>query len=228
MIVEPMSRRIQAAIAEWLGTALLLSVVTGSGIMADRLSEGNQAVALLCNTLATGLALFVLILTLGSLSGAHFNPVVTMTLAVRGKFDRSQLPSYIFFQCAGAICGVWLAHAMFDLPILQWSLKSRSGIGQWISEAVASAGLIFVVLRIPSDKAASGVAAYIGSAYWFTASTAFANPAATLGRMFTNTFAGIAPDCVIPYICAQFVGSVAGIAICRALETSSPEPKTQQ
>ena len=178
---------------EALGTALLLAVVIGSGIMAERLAGGNVAVALLANTLATVGGLYILIEVFGPISGAHFNPAVSAVMAWRGELPRTALLPYIAAQLFGAILGAWLAHAMFDLAVLQFSTKMRTGTGQWIAEAVATAGLLLVILRAPAGRAAAMVASYIGAAYWFTASTSFANPAAVVGRMFSDSFAGIAP-----------------------------------
>jgi glycerol uptake facilitator-like aquaporin len=207
------------ALAEFLGTAGLLCAVIGSGIMAQRLSGGNTAIALLANTLATVWALFVLIEVFGPISGAHFNPVVTIVLAVRGAPVNRQLiregPLLIAAQLAGAVAGAWLAHAMFDLPLLQTSTKLRDGMGQWLAEAVATAGLILVILRAPAGKGSALVACYIGAAYWFTASTSFANPAAVLGRMLSDSFAGIAPSSAPAFVAAQFVGGAAGMALAR-------------
>src|SRR5206468_12457006 len=163
-------------LAEALGTALLLAVVIGSGIMAERLAGGNAAIALLANTLATVGGLYILIEVFGPVSGAHFNPAVSMVMAARGAMPRAQLAPYVVAQLLGAMLGAWLAHAMFDASILQWSTKLRSGTGQWIAEAVATTGLLLVILRAPPSRVAAMVACYIGAAYWFTASTSFANP----------------------------------------------------
>jgi glycerol uptake facilitator-like aquaporin len=198
-------------LAEALGTALLLAVVIGSGIMAERLAGGNAAVALLANTLATVGGLYILIETLGPLSGAHFNPVVSLVMAVRGALPRGLLLPYIAAQLTGAMLGAWLAHAMFDLSLLQFSSRLRTGSGQWIAEAVATFGLLLVILRAPAGRAAARVAAYIGAAYWFTASTSFANPAAAFGRMFSDSFAGIAPASVPGFVVAELMG--AGLAV---------------
>jgi glycerol uptake facilitator-like aquaporin len=203
--------------AEGLGTLLLLAVVIGSGIMAERLSGGNAGVALLANTLATVGALYVLIEIFGPISGAHFNPAVSAAMAWRGALPRPALLPYIAAQLAGAALGAWLAHAMFDLTILQFSSRVRSGAGQWLAEAVATAGLLLVILRAPSGRASAMVAAWIGAAYWFTASTSFANPAAAFGRMFSDSFAGIAPASVIGFVAAEFIGAGIGVAIHRGL-----------
>ena len=198
-------------LAETLGTALLLTVVIGSGIMAERLSGGNTAVTLLANTLATVGGLYVLIEVFEPVSGAHFNPAVSLVMAARGALPRSLLAPYVVAQLAGAMVGAWLAHAMFDMTILQFSTKIRSGPGQWIGEIVATAGLLLVILRVPPGHVAPTVACYIGAAYWFTSSTSFANPAAALGRMFSDSFAGIAPSSVPGFVAAELVG--AGIAV---------------
>ncbi len=204
-------------LGEALGTALLLAVVIGSGIMAERLSGGHVGVALLANTLATVGGLYVLIEVFGPVSGAHFNPAVSLVMAARGALEKSALPPYIVAQLAGAACGAWLAHAMFDLPLAQLSTKVRSSPGQWIAEAVATAGLLLVILRAPPARVAAMVAAYIGAAYWFTASTSFANPAAAFGRMFSDSFAGIAPTSVPGFVIAQLAGAGLGVALHRLL-----------
>lgn len=205
--------------AELLGTAALLCVVIGSGIMAERLAGGNVAMALMANTLATVFALYVLIETLGPISGAHFNPVVSLVLALRKDLARHHLIGYVIAQFIGAALGAWLAHAMFELEILQWSSKARTGWSQWLAEAVATGGLLFVIFRSPQGKASSIVACYIGAAYWFTASTSFANPAAAFGRMFSNTFAGISPSDVPSFVIAQMMGGFLGLAIHLSLQS---------
>jgi len=199
--------------AELVGTAALLCAVIGSGIMAEQLADGNTAVALLANTFATVFALYVLIETLGPISGAHFNPVVSMVMAYRKDLARHHLMAYILAQLIGAALGAWIAHAMFELEILQLSTKLRTGPAQWFAEAVATGGLLFVILRSPEGKASSIVACYIGAAYWFTASTSFANPAAAFGRMFSNTFAGISPYDVPAFVAAQIVGGFLGLLL---------------
>ena len=204
--------------AEALGTALLLAVVIGSGIMAERLAGGNSGVALLANTLATVGGLYILIEVFGPISGAHFNPAVSAVMAWRGELTKSALLPYIAAQLLGAMLGAWLAHAMFELPIIQFSTKLRSGVGQWIAEAVATAGLLLVILRAPTGRAAAMVAAYIGAAYWFTASTSFANPAAVFGRLFSDSFAGIAPASAPGFVLAQLAGAAIGLAIHTAFE----------
>lgn len=203
---------------EAIGTALLLTVVIGSGIMAERLAGGNVAVALLAHTLATVGGLYVLIEVFGPLSGAHFNPAVSAVMAWRGELPKASLLPYIAAQLLGALVGAWLAHTMFDQPVLQWSAKVRSGTGQWIAEAVATAGLVLVILRAQAGRAAAMVASYIGAAYWFTASTSFANPAAVFGRMFSDTFAGIAPASAPGFMLAELVGAAIGLAIHNAFE----------
>ena len=210
------------ALAEFVGTAALLCAVIGSGIMAERLSAGNLGVALLANTLATVFALYVLIELLGPVSGAHFNPLVTLVLGAgtgaSGKHTRRTL-LFVTSQLLGAAAGAWLAQAMFDMNLLQLSSKLRSGAGQWLAEAIATAGLILIVLRAPAAKAPAMVACYIGAAYWFTASTSFANPAAVLGRMLSDSFAGISPASAPGFVLAQAVGALAGALLHRALGT---------
>ena len=196
--------------SEMVGTAALLCAVIGSGIMAERLSGGNTGIALLANTVATVLALYVLIETLGPVSSAHFNPAVSMVFFIRKELTLELLMSYILCQLIGAAMGAWLSHAMFGLEIFQWSTKVRTGPSQWLAEGVATAGLLFVILSSPKGKASSLVASYIGAAYWFTASTSFANPAAAFGRMMSNTFAGISPADVPPFVLAQITGAFLG------------------
>lgn len=200
----------RAVISEALGTLLLLATVVGSGIMAERLSGGNQAIALLGNTIPTGAMLVVLILVFGPISGAHFNPVVTLTFLWRGETRRGEAIAYIPAQCVGAVLGVWLAHLMFDQSVLQVSLKARSGLGQAVSEFVATFGLIATILGVARHRADTvpwAVGLYITAAYWFTASTSFANPAVTIARALTNSFSGIAPANVLAFIAAQFLGA---------------------
>ena len=202
---------------ELLGTALLLAVVIGSGLMAERLSGGNVAVALLANTLATVGGLYILIEVFGPVSGAHFNPAVSLAMALRGELPWTRLAGYVPAQLLGAALGAVLAHAMFDLPLLQVSAKLRTGTGQWIAEAVATAGLLLVILRAPQARVAAMVAAYIAAAYWFTASTSFANPAAVFGRMFSDSFAGIAPASAPAFMLAEVLGAGLGLLLHRAL-----------
>lgn len=213
-------------LAEALGTMLLLTVVIGSGIMAERLAGGNAAIALLANALATVGGLYVLIEVLGPVSGAHFNPAVSAVMAIRGDLPGAALLPYVGAQLVGAVLGAWLAHAMFDLRILQFSTTVRSGWGPWIAETVATAGLLLVVLRAPSGRAAAMVAAYIGAAYWFTASTSFANPAAVIGRMFSDSFAGIAPASAPGFVLTELAGAAIGLALHMALgvRQASPAP----
>jgi glycerol uptake facilitator-like aquaporin len=209
------------AAAEGLGTALLLAAVVGSGIMGERLAQGNGAIALLANSLATGFALAALIVAFAQRSGAHFNPVVTLALVLRGDFAKRDALPYIAVQFAGALLGVAAAHLMFDLPVLQYSIKARSSVGLWWSEVVATFGLVLVVLSCDSEKrpwaAPLAVSGYIAAAYWFTASTSFANPAVTLARGFTNTFAGIDLSHVAPFIAAQLLGAVLAVAADRLM-----------
>jgi len=200
------------ALADGLGTALLLAVVVGSGIMGERLSGGNDALALLANSLATGFALVALILAFGPRSGAHFNPLVTAVLAVRKEFPAQDVLPYVAAQVAGALLGVLAAHAMFDVPVFEVGEKARFGVAQWWSEIVATFGLVFVVLSCNAKHAPYAVGAYIAAAYWFTASTSFANPAVTLARGFTATFSGIRPQDVAGFVLAQAVGAVLAVA----------------
>ncbi|MFM8796035.1 MAG: aquaporin [Betaproteobacteria bacterium] len=208
--------------SEAIGTMLLLAVVIGSGIMAEQLADGNMALALLANTLATVGGLYVLIEVFGPISGAHFNPAVSAVMAWRGDLPRASFIPYVAAQLLGAMLGAWLAHLMFDLPVLQFSSKVRSGMGQWVAEAVATAGLLLVILRAPPGRAAPMVAAYIGAAYWFTASTSFANPAAVFGRLFSDSFAGSAPGSAGGFVVAQCVGAAMGLMIHKGLEQRAP------
>jgi len=201
---------LRPVLAEALGTALLLAAVVGSGIMGERLAGGNVAIALLANAIATGAALFALITMFGPISGAHFNPVVTLALTVRRESPAGWVLPFLAAQIAGAILGVWLAHLMFDLPILQASTKVRTGVGQWAAEATATFGLVLLILLGVRKAAASlpaAVALYIVGAYWFTASTSFANPAVTIARALSNTFAGISPADAPGFIVAQLAGA---------------------
>jgi glycerol uptake facilitator-like aquaporin len=208
----------QRGVAEGLGTAFLLAGVVGSGIMAARLSGGNGALALMCNTLPTGAILTVLILAFGPVSGAHFNPAVSVALALRRELSASTAAIYIGAQLIGAIAGVWAAHLMFELPLWQLSATVRTGPGQWFAEAVATFGLLLTIMgcsaRTPS-AVPFAVGLYITSAYWFTASTSFANPAVTIARSLSDTFAGIAPTGVPAFIAAQFVGMLAAVVLGR-------------
>lgn len=210
----------QKLLAEALGTALLLAVVIGSGIMAERLSGGNAALALLANALATVGGLYILIEVFGPISGAHFNPAVSLVMSVREAMPGSLLAPYVVAQLLGAMLGAWLAHAMFDMTILQFSTKVRSGTGQWIAEGVATFGLVLVILRAPPARVAAMVAVYIGAAYWFTASTSFANPAAAYGRMFSESFAGIAPASVPGFVVAELGGAALAVLANRLLRAA--------
>jgi len=209
----PLPRRLAA---EALGSGLLFATVVGSGIMAERLAGGNTAVALLANTAATAAILFVLIGMFGQLSGAHFNPAVSLVMALRGEQRWSETGLYAIVQCAGGIAGVWAAHLMFDLDAWQVSGKLREGPGQWLGEGIATFGLVLTILgtapRAP-DRVPANVALYIAAAYWFTSSTSFANPAITLARSLSDTFAGIAPHSVPAFIAAQLAGALAAAAI---------------
>ena len=204
--------------AEALGSLLLAATVIGSGIMAERLAGGNTAIALLANTGATVAVLATLIALFGPLSGAHFNPAVSLIEALRGKRPWSEMVAYSLVQVAGCCAGALLAHAMFELPIAQTSIHIRTGSGQWLAEGVATLGLLLVVLgHRRSEDAPWMVAAWIGAAYWFTASTSFANPAITIARSLSNTFAGIRPADVPGFVAAQMVGALAGLLLARLL-----------
>jgi len=203
--------------AEALGTAFLLATVVGSGIMGERLAGGNIAIALLANALATAAMLYVLIEWFGPFSGAHFNPVVTVAMATRGDIAWKLVPAYMLVQLASAVAGVGLADAMFDLPLYAWSRHVRAGPGQWLSEFIATFGLLGVIWVATRKRPAAVpalVGAYIGAAYWFTASTSFANPAVTIARAMTDTFAGIQPSDVFAFLISQALGAGAAIAIC--------------
>ena len=202
----------RATLAEGFGSMLLAATVIGSGIMAERLAGGNNAVALLANTFATVAVLAVLIATLAPISGAHFNPAVSLVMMVRGELSKARTAAYVGAQIVGCCLGAVLAHAMFELPLIQASTHVRTGGAQWLSEAVATAGLILVILRSPNAKEVAWRApAWIGAAYWFTASTSFANPAITIGRSLSDTFSGIAPASVLPFIGAQLAGALLGM-----------------
>ena len=210
-----MKRRL---LAEAIGTFLLFATVVGSGIMAERLAGGNMAVALLGNTAATGAMLFVLIAMLGPISGAHFNPAVSLVMHLRGEVDSRALLAYVPVQIAAGILGVWAAHLMFDLPVIQFSAKTRSGTGQWLGEFIATFGLILTILGTSRHRPAAvpaSVALYITAAYWFTSSTSFANPAITIARSLSDSFAGIAPTDVPAFIVVQIAGALAahGVAM---------------
>ena len=210
----------RAYAAETLGAAILLATVVGSGIMAENLAGGNVAIALLGNTIPTGAILVVLITILGPISGAHFNPAVSLAMALTGRMPWTRLAPFAACQVIGAIIGVWIAHAMFDLPIFQISTKMRWGTGQWIAEAVATFGLLVTIfggIRYNPQAIPMVVGLYITAAYWFTASTSFANPAVTIARALTDTFSGIAPTAALPFIAAQIIGAVAATYLCRWL-----------
>src|ERR1700685_4120036 len=206
------------SLAEGLGTAFLLAAVIGSGIMAAKLAGGNGALALLCNTLPTGAILTVLILTFGPVSGANFNPAVSIALALRRELSAGTAAFYIGAQLIGAVVGVWTAHLMFELPLWQLSDTARTGPGQWFAETVATFGLLLTILGCSARAPFAvpyAVGLYITSAYWFTASTSFANPAVTIARSLSDTFAGIAPTGVVAFITAQFVGMLAAVVLGR-------------
>ena len=210
----------QRAFCEWLGTAFLLAAVVGSGIMAQKLAGGNGALALLCNTLPTGAILAVLILVFGPISGAHFNPAVTLAFALRAGLPWSTAAVYIVAQLLGGIAGVWLAHLMFELPVWQFSITVRTGPGQWLAEAVATFGLLLTIFGCGwrrADSVPYAVGLYITAAYWFTASTSFANPAVTVARSLSDTFAGIAPAGAPAFIVAQLAGTLAAVVLSRWL-----------
>ena len=216
----PASSPPQRLLAEALGTAFLLATVIGSGIMGTKLAGGNVALALLGNTLPTGAILVVLILIFGPVSGAHFNPAVTLAFAVRGEITPREASQYVMSQVVGAIVGVWAAHVMFDLPVWQLSMTVRSGFGQWFAEFVATFGLlltIFGCIAVAPSSTAYAVGLYITAAYWFTASTSFANPAVTIARALSDTFAGIAPANVVAFICFQLLGAGAALIVARVL-----------
>ncbi len=211
--MQSLSRRLAA---EFIGTAFLLAAVIGSGIMAAKLSGGNDALALLCNTLPTGAILAVLILIFAPVSGAHFNPAVSLALALRGELTARDAALYLAAQIAGALIGVWAAHLMFELPVWQISATVRTGPGQWLAEAIAAFGLLLTIFGCVSrapNAVAYAVGLYITAAYWFTASTSFANPAVTIARGFSDTFAGIAPAGIAAFIAAQLAGAGAAVLL---------------
>jgi len=216
----------QRLVAETLGTALLLATVVGSGIMGERLAGGNMAIALLANAIATGAALYALISTFGAISGAHFNPLVTLIECLEGHLPKREAALYGSCQIIGALLGVLAAHAMFELPLLQTSPHVRTGMPQWWSEMVATFGLLLIILQCakhrPSSVAAV-VASYITAAYWFTASTSFANPAVTLARSLTDTFAGIRPIDTPGFIAAQSLGAILAYGLYRWLQAGLPK-----
>ncbi len=211
--MKPVLRKLAA---EGLGTAFLLATVVGSGIMAAKLAGGNTAIALLGNTIPTGAILVVLISIFGPISGAHFNPLVTLAALINRSMTAKDSAAYIAVQVAGAVLGVVIAHTMFGLPLMQASITMRSGGAQWLAEVVASFGLltvIFLSVRNAPQQVAMNVGLYITAAYWFTASTSFANPAVTLARSFSDTFAGIRPEDVLGFVLAQLIGAGLAIAV---------------
>ncbi len=213
----PLGRRLAA---EGLGAFFLFATVIGSGIMAERLSGGNDAVALLANTLATGAILFVLITMLGPISGAHMNPAVSLVAASRRELSWRDAAAYIAAQFAFGILGAWAAHLMFELPLAQLAVKTRTGPGQWLGEAIATFGLIITILgtvRHRREWVPASVALYITAAYWFTSSTSFANPAITVARSLSDTFAGIAPHDVPQFVLAQLIGAAAAALVAKPL-----------
>ena len=212
--------------AEFVGTGLLLATVVGSGIMGESLAGGNVAIALLANTIATGAILYVLITMLGPISGAHFNPAVTFVFMLKKELPLGMAAAYIFAQILGGIVGTWSAHLMFDEGLLQFSQNMRTGPSQWFSESVATFGLVFVILatlRARADAVAAAVGLYITAAYWFTASTSFANPAVTIARSFTDTFSGIRPLDMPLFIAAQIVGAFVAFLLCQWLLTTEED-----
>lgn len=218
---------LQRYAAEALGTAFLLAAVVGSGIMGERLAGGNIAVALLANALATGAALYAIIVVLAPLSGAHLNPAVSLALALRGELPWPRLPGYVLAQLGGAIGGVVAAQLMFELPAVAASSQARAGMGLWLGEAVATLGLLAVVLRVGRqrpDAVPQAVAAYIVAAYWFTSSTAFANPAVTVARSLTDSFAGIRPADVPAFVLVQLLVVPLAVRLCREPARAAPTP----
>jgi glycerol uptake facilitator-like aquaporin len=218
-VSEPLPRRLAA---EGLGAFFLFATVIGSGIMAENLSGGNDAVALLANTVATGAILFVLITMLGPVSGAHMNPAVSLVAAARGELAWRDAAAYVLAQLAFGIIGAWAAHLMFDLPTLQLSVKARTGLGQWTGEAIATFGLIVTIIGTLRHRPAwvpASVALYISAAYWFTSSTSFANPAITVARSLSDSFAGIAPKDVPLFVAAQLAGAALGAVVAHFLFT---------
>jgi glycerol uptake facilitator-like aquaporin len=213
--------------AEFLGTLLLLAIVIGSGVMAENLSAGNNGVALIANTLATVFGLYILIEVFGPISGAHFNPVVTLGMVLLKRQPGAELLPYVVVQLAGAFFGAILVHQMFDMQLLQFSEKARTGWGIWTGEIVATAGLLLVILlakaeRVSAMVVSAMVACYIGAAYWFTSSTSFANPAAAFGRQFSNSFAGIAPADVPAYVVFEIIGGLLALLLYKAFRAPNP------
>ena len=221
------SRRL---LAEGLGTAFLLATVIGSGVMGAKLAGGNTALVLLGNTLPTGAILVVLIIIFGPISGAHFNPAVTLALTLRGELPWREAVAYIAVQIVGAVLGVWAAHVMFELPVWQLSTTARGGVGQWFAEAVATFGLLLAIFGcapVAPAATAYAVGLYITAAYWFTSSTSFANPAVTIARGLSDTFAGIAPANVTAFICSQLIGAGAALVAAGLLwppKAAQPHP----
>ena len=215
--------------AEFIGTAFLLATVVGSGIMAEQLAAGNTAIALLGNTIPTGAILVVLITMLGPISGAHFNPAVTLVFALKREISTADSLVYVVVQIAGGLAGVFAAHAMFDLSIIQFSQKVRTGGAQWFAEGIATFGLVFTILatlKAKESAVAMAVGLYITAAYWFTASTSFANPAVTIARSFSDTFAGIQPGNAPAFIVSQLVSAVVALWFCNWLLANQGKPST--
>jgi glycerol uptake facilitator-like aquaporin len=215
----------RALVAEGVGSFFLFATVIGSGIMAEKLAGGNVAVALLGNTMATAAMLFVLITMLGPISGAHFNPAVSLVMALRRELAWRDVLPYIFVQIGFGVLGAWAAHVMFDVPILQVSTHARTGIGQWFGEAIATFGLILTIIGTARHRPQwipASVALYITAAYWFTSSTSFANPAITIARSLTNSFSGIAPSDVPMFVVAQLIGAMSAGFMCGTLFSAAP------
>jgi glycerol uptake facilitator-like aquaporin len=204
--------------AEMVGTAFLLATVVGSGVMAEQLADGNVALALLGNSIPTGAILVVIILIFGPVSGAHFNPAITLAFLIRREISPANGGYYVLAQIVGAFIGVWAAHLMFEMPVIQESLHVRTGVAQWFSEGVATFGLVLTILgcvRYRPKSVAMAVGLYITAAYWFTASTSFANPAVTIGRAFTDSFSGIRPADMPAFVAAQLLGAVVAVWVAR-------------
>jgi len=219
----------RALLSEAIGSFFLFATVIGSGIMGESLAGGNIAVALMGNTLATAAILFVLITMLGPISGAHFNPAVTLVFALRGEISAGAALAYAIVQVGAGILGVWTAHLMFDLPILQWSAHARNGAGQWAGEVIATFGLVLTILatlEARRDWVPASVALYIAAGYWFTSSTSFANPAITVARSLSDTFAGIGPGDVPGFVLAQLAGALAGLGAARMLRPDPPPTRS--
>jgi len=213
----------RAFVSEFLGTLFLVATVVGSGIMADNLSMGNHAVALLANAISTGAILYVLIIIFSELSGAHFNPVVSLIMFIMKKISLSDFLLYVFFQIIGGVLGTFLAHFMFEMSILQLSTNVRTGSSQYLSEVIAAFGLVLTILlglKYKRESVATLVALYITAAYWFTSSTSFANPAVTIARTFTDTFSGIQNSDTVPFIMAQILGGLMAYLVFRYLSQS--------